>query len=83
MAEPAGPIAEDYQPLLDVLKDLLAHPLIQELNPQTDMSEDRSVSHRLADLLPIAPELKQVFLEMADPQERLVQLQRVVKQLAS
>jgi Lon protease-like protein len=83
LAEPAAPIAEDYQPLLDVLNDLLAHPLIQELNPQTDMSEDRSVSHRLADLLPIAPELKQVFLEMADPQERLVQLQRVVKQLAS
>lgn len=81
--EPAGPIAEDYQPLLDVLKDLLAHPLIQELNPQTDISEDRSVSHRLADLLPIAPELKQAFLEMADPQQRLAQLDLVVKQLAS
>jgi Lon protease-like protein len=83
LAEPAGPIAEDYQPLLDVLKDLLAHPLIQELNPQTDMSEDRSVSHRLADLLPIAPELKQAFLEMEDPQQRLAQLDLVVKQLAS
>jgi Lon protease-like protein len=47
------------------------------------MSEDRSVSHRLADLLPIAPELKQAFLEMEDPQQRLAQLDLVVKQLAS
>jgi len=83
LTEPAGQIADDYQPLLDVLNDLLAHPLIQELNPQTDTSEDLSVSYRLADLLPIAPELKQAFLEMADPQERLAQLQQVVKQLAS
>jgi Lon protease-like protein len=83
LAEPAAPIAEDYQPLLDVLKDLLAHPLIQELSPQTDISEDRSVSHRLADLLPISPELKQAFLEMEDPQQRLAQLDLVVKQLAS
>jgi len=83
LTEPAGQIADDYQPLLDVLNDLLAHPLIQELNPQTDTSEDLSVSYRLADLLPIAPELKQDFLEMADPQERLAQLQQVVKQLAS
>jgi Lon protease-like protein len=83
LTEPAGQIADDYQPLLDVLNDLLAHPLIQELNPQTDTSEDLSVRYRLADLLPIAPELKQAFLEMADPQERLAQLQQVVKQLAS
>ena len=32
LTEPAGQIADDYQPLLDVLNDLLAHPLIQELN---------------------------------------------------
>lgn len=83
LAEPAAPITEGYQPLLDVLKDLLAHPLIQELNPQTDVGEDRSVSYRLADLLPIAPELKQTFLQMADPRERLAQLEHVIKQLAS
>jgi len=83
LAEPSGPIAEEYQPLLDVLNDLLAHPLIQELDPQTNLSEDRSVSYRLADLLPIAPELKQAFLEMADPQQRLAQLQQVIKELAS
>lgn len=83
LSEPAEPITEGDQPLVDVLKDLLAHPLIQELDPQTDLHEDRSVSYRLADLLPIAPELKQEFLERSQPRQRLTQLAQVVKQLAS
>jgi len=83
LAEPAQPTTDQDQPLLDVLTDLLAHPLIQELNPEVDMQEDRSVSHRLADLLPIAPELKQLFLEMAPPQQRLNELRQVIKELAS
>ncbi len=83
LTEPAQPTTEQDQPLLDVLTDLLAHPLIQELNPQVDMQEDRSVSHRLADLLPIAPELKQLFLEMSSPRQRLNELGQVIKELAS
>jgi Lon protease-like protein len=83
LAEPAQPTTDQDQPLLDVLTDLLAHPLIQELNPEVDMQEDRSVSHRLADLLPIAPELKQLFLEMSSPQQRLNELRQVIKELAS
>lgn len=83
LAEPAQPTTDQDQPLLDVLTDLLAHPLIQELNPEVDMQEDRSVSHRLADLLPIAPELKQWFLEMSSPQQRLNELRQVIKELAS
>jgi Lon protease-like protein len=83
LAEPAQPTTDQDQPLLDVLTDLLAHPLIQELSPEVDMQEDRSVSHRLADLLPIAPELKQLFLEMSSPQQRLNELRQVIKELAS
>jgi len=37
----------------------------------------------LADLLPIAPELKQLFLEMSSPQQRLNELRQVIKELAS
>ena len=81
--EPAKPLADSHETLVQVLKDLLSHPLIQELDPEVDLSEDRSVSHRLADLLPVAPELKQWLLEMSNPSERLLELQEIVKQLSS
>ena len=81
LSEPA-PLSERYDPMVSVLRDLLAHPLIQELNPQVEFHEDRSVSHRVADLLPIAPEAKQWLLEMPTPEARLVELQEIIKQLA-
>ena len=81
LSEPAQPLPEKYETMVDVLQDLLAHPLIQELNPQVDLREDRSVSHRLADLLPIAPEAKQWLLELSSPEARLAELQEIIKQL--
>lgn len=81
LSEPAQPLPEKYETLVGVLRDLLAHPLIQELNPQVDFREARSVSHRLADLLPIAPEAKQWLLEMPSPEARLAELQGIIKQL--
>ena len=76
--EPEGELADEHEPLLAVLKDLLQHPLIQQLNPQVDLAQARSVSYRLADLLPIEPEIKQTLLQIAWPKERLSELRRLV-----
>ena len=76
--EPEGELADEHEPLLAVLKDLLQHPLIQQLNPQVDLAQARSVSYRLADLLPIEPEIKQALLQIAWPKERLSELRRLV-----
>lgn len=83
LPEVAQPLPPGYEPLVSVLKDLLTHPLIQELDPQVDFEQDSSVGHRLADLLPVAPELKQWLLEMSDAEQRLRELQHIIKQLAS
>lgn len=83
LPEVAQPLAPGYEAMVSVLKDLLTHPLIQELDPQVDFEQDSSVGHRLADLLPIAPELKQWLLEMSDAEQRLQELQDIIKQLAS
>ena len=48
--EPEGELADEHEPLLAVLKDLLQHPLIQQLNPRVDLAQARSVSYPLADL---------------------------------
>jgi Lon protease-like protein len=76
--EPEGELVDEHEPLVAVLKDLLQHPLIQQLNPQVDLAQARSVSYRLADLLPIEPEIKQTLLQIAWPKERLSELRRLV-----
>ena len=67
-----------HDPLVAVLQDLMQHPLIQQLNPPTRLDEARSVSYRLADLLPVEPEIKQTLLQMNGPTERLAELERLV-----
>jgi Lon protease-like protein len=76
--ETAGDLLPEHDPLIDVLKELTNHPLIQKLNVQVDFDEARSVSFRLAELLPIEPEIKQALLQMRWPKERLTELSRIV-----
>jgi Lon protease-like protein len=76
--EPPGELLDEHEPLLSVLRELVQHPLIKQLGPVVDFDEARSVSLRLADLLPIEPEIKQALLQMRWPKERLTELQRIV-----
>jgi Lon protease-like protein len=76
--EPAGDLVEEHEPLVAVLRELVKHPLIQQLGPEVNFDEARSVSLRLADLLPIEPEIKQALLQMRWPKERLTELARIV-----
>ena len=77
--EPKGEMRDDYAPLVGVLKDLMEHPLIQQLNLNVDMQQARSVSYRLAELLPIEQEIKQALLQLNRPAERMAELQRLVE----
>ncbi len=77
--EPAGELAKEHEPLVEVLQELTSHPLIKKLNLQVNFSEARSVSLRLSELLPIEPEIKQSLLQMRWPRERLAELGRLVK----
>mgnify|MGYP001189497616 FL=1 len=77
-SETVGSLGEEHAALLQILKDLLQHPLIQQLNPSVDLEQALSVSNRLAELLPIEPEIKQTLLQMSGPNERLTELKRIV-----
>ncbi len=76
--EGAGELLPEHDRLVDVLKELTNHPLVQRLNLNVDFNEARSVSFRLAELLPIEPEIKQALLQMRWPKERLTELSRIV-----
>jgi len=80
--EPLGELTTEHDPLVAVLRDLMQHPLIQQLNPPIRLEEARSVSYRLADLLPIEPEIKQTLLQMNGAKERLTELARLVTKFA-
>ena len=76
--EPAGELLDEHEPLVSVLQQLMDHPLVKKLNVEVDFDQARSVSFRLADLLPIEPEIKQSLLQLRWPRERLTELRRIV-----
>ena len=76
--EPEGELLPEHQGLVDMLRELAQHPLVQQLDLEVDYAQARSVSLRLAELLPIEPEIKQALLKLRWPRERLTELTRLV-----
>jgi Lon protease-like protein len=74
-------IATEYQPLVEILRDLMEHPMVRRLNFDVDYGDARAVSWRLAELLPVEPEIKQSLLQMNHPRERLAELRRLIERM--
>ncbi|TFH75870.1 hypothetical protein E3V39_07255 [Gammaproteobacteria bacterium LSUCC0112] len=72
------PLSDDHDGLVDLLKDLMAHPLIEELGVSMDFSDQRQLGWRLAELLPIPVHQKQQLLEINDTTERLREIENLV-----
>ncbi len=81
--EPSGMTTVAHGPLLDLLRQLLKHPMIEKLNLEIDFADARDLGWRLAELLPIEPEVKQSLLELDQPDERLAALDRLVSRLSA
>jgi len=74
-------VDERFAPLVDILRELMLHPMIEKMALDIDFEDARSVGWRLAELLPIEAEIKQSLLQMHLPRERLVELVRIVNKL--
>lgn len=74
-------VAAEHAPLVEILRELMKHPLVEKLALDVDYGDARSVSCRLAELLPLEPEIKQSLLQMNLPRERLTELRRLVEHL--
>jgi len=79
--EPHMPVGEEYQELVDILRELALHPMVQKLGLEMAFDDASSVGWRLAELLPIEPEIKQSLLKLHWPRERLQELARLVAKL--
>ena len=79
--EPEMAIGKEHQVLVDILKELMKYPMNEMLEPDIDYSDARSVSRRLAELLPIELETRQNLLQLEGPRERLSEITRLVNKL--
>lgn len=79
--ERQGAVSEEFGPLVDTLRVLVKHPMIEKLDLDIDYEDARSVSWRLAELLPLEPETRQSLLQMQSPRERLVEIRRLIAKL--
>lgn len=79
--EPALGVGEEHRELVEILQELLKHPMIEKLGLDIEFADARSVGWRLAELLPIEPEIKQSLLKLQFPRERLQELTRLVDKL--
>jgi Lon protease-like protein len=78
LGQPALPMSPDQDGLVDLLRDLMAHPLIEELGVVMDFADQRQLGWRLAELLPIPVHQKQQLLEINNSSERLNEIENLV-----
>lgn len=79
--EPEVSVGKEHETLVDILRELMKHPMIEKLGLDIDFSDARSVGRRLAELLPIEVEIKQSLLQLQWPRERLSEITRLVNKL--
>ena len=79
--EPELAVAGEHQELVDLLTELTLHPEVAKLQLNIELEDARSVGWRLAELLPIEPEIKQSLLQLPYPRERLQELRRLITKL--
>ena len=72
-------LLENDGALVKILKELVKHPMVEKLKLGIDYSSGIDVSYRLAELLPLDLTVKQSLLELVDTQQRLLELNKLVK----
>ena len=72
--EPYVSMPEEFDDLSLVLKALIKHPFVEELDMHINFDDAREVSWRLTELLPLGNAQKQHLYELSDPQMRLAKI---------
>ncbi|MBU2098968.1 MAG: LON peptidase substrate-binding domain-containing protein [Gammaproteobacteria bacterium] len=78
LGQGALPLSPEQDGLVDLLRDLMAHPLIESLGLTMDYQDQRQLGWRLSELLPVPVHQKQKLLEINDTAERLREIENLV-----
>ncbi|MDX1482534.1 MAG: LON peptidase substrate-binding domain-containing protein [Woeseiaceae bacterium] len=81
--EEPTPLPDDCRSMAQILAGVLGNlgKLYESLD--TNYEDAGWVSYRFAEILPISPELRQSWLEISDPVERLAEVRRVLQEMGS
>lgn len=79
-AEPIA-LADDCEGLVELLRSLERHPLIEQMQLKVDYENAWDLGWRLGELIPVSLELKQEILEIDDPFDRLTVIEELVVDL--
>lgn len=74
----AVPVDDVHGSLIELLQQLAAHPVIEQLNMQIDYDNLRDVGWRLSELMPLSLQTKQELLELADPLRRIDAIESLI-----
>jgi Lon protease-like protein len=72
--EPFAQMPPAFDDLSQVLKALIKHPFVQELDMHINFEDAREVGWRLTELLPLGNAQKQHLYELSDPRMRLAEI---------
>lgn len=75
---PALPLASAHEQLVELLQDLMKHPLVEDLGLSANVNDRRQLAWRLAELLPVPAVEKQRLLELDDTDERLHEIETLL-----
>ncbi|MBK4999818.1 ATP-dependent protease [Pseudomonas sp. S31] len=79
--QPDSPLAEQDDDLLALLLALGEHPMVEALDMPRAVDGRQSLANQLAYLLPFVEEDKLDLLAIDSPQERLVEIQRLLERI--
>lgn len=72
------PINEEQAYLVELLQDLMKHPLVESLGLDMDIKDRQRLSWRLIELLPVPMHEKQRLLEINDTDERIREVETLL-----
>lgn len=75
-------VREDWQPLVDVLRSLEAHPHVQRMNLDLDFNDAWQVGYGLTQLLPLEESLKYELLCIDDIERLMGELDTLLNQIS-
>lgn len=73
--EPPLPLSSEHEYLVELLQDLMKHPLVESLGLDMNIQSRQGLSWRLVELLPVPMQEKQRLLEINGTDERIREIE--------
>ena len=79
--EPPLEVDESQEALVDLVEQLVSHPVINKLGMNIAYHDLRELGWRLSELVPLTLERKQALLELNDPYQRIRDIEELLHRL--